>query len=115
MMRNRIHSVLAMRLIEAPSPLFSGNGLEWLTKVELDPQARLLVDCDLRQLEFLEKEIDVLDAELARRGYASDAVKLLMTLPAGPARTLGNPGNIGRVALWHVMWYTIVSVFVFCA
>jgi len=44
MMRNRIHSVLAMRLIEAPSPLFSGNGLEWLAKVELDPQARLLVD-----------------------------------------------------------------------
>jgi transposase len=60
MMRNRIHSVLAMRLIEAPSPLFSGNGLEWLTKVELDPQARLLVDCDLRQLEFLQKEIDML-------------------------------------------------------
>lgn len=81
MMRNRIHSVLAMRLIEAPSPLFSGNGLEWLTKVELDPQARLLVDSDLRQLEFLQREIDALDAELARRGYNSDPVKLLMTLP----------------------------------
>ena len=81
MMRNRIHSVLAMRLIEAPSRLFYGDGLEWLAKVELDPQARLLVDSDLRQLEFLQKEIDVLDAELARRGHASDPVKLLMTLP----------------------------------
>jgi transposase len=81
MMRNRIHSVLAMRLIEAPSGLFSGDGPDWLVTVELDPQARLLVDCDLRQLEFLQKEIDTLDAELARRGYASDPVKLLMTLP----------------------------------
>jgi transposase len=81
MMRNRIHAVLAMRLIEAPSRLFYGDGLEWLAKVELDPQARLLVDSDLRQLEFLQKEIEVLDAELARRGHASDPVKLLMTLP----------------------------------
>jgi len=70
-----------MRLIEAPSGLFYGDGLEWLAKVELDPQARLLVDSDLRQSEFLQKEIDALDAELARRGHASDPVKLLMTLP----------------------------------
>jgi transposase len=81
MMRNRIHSVLAMRLIEAPSPLFSAESLEWLATVELDDQGRLLLDSDLRQLEFLQKEIDVLDAELARRGHASDPVKLLMTLP----------------------------------
>jgi transposase len=80
-MRNRIHSVLAMRLTEAPTRLFSPAGLAWLAAVELDDQGRLLVDSDLRQLEFLQKEIDLLDAELAKRGYASDAVKLLMTLP----------------------------------
>lgn len=80
-MRNRIHSVLAMRLIEAPAQLFNGEGIEWLRAVELDGQARLLVDSDLRQLDFLQQEIDLLDAELARRGYASDRVKLLMTLP----------------------------------
>ena len=81
MMRNRIHSVLAMRLIEAAPRLFNAEGLDWLVRVELDPQARLLVDSDLRQLEFLQKEIDTLDAELAKRGHASAAVKLLMTLP----------------------------------
>ena len=80
-MRNRIHSVLAMRLIEAPARLFNAEGLEWLKAVELDDQARLLVDSDLRQLEFLQKEIDTLDTELARRGHQSDEVKLLMTLP----------------------------------
>jgi hypothetical protein len=81
MMRNRIHSVLAMRLVQSPSRLFKTEGLEWLGAVELDDQARLLVDSDLRQLDFLQKEIDALDAELARRGHASDPVKLLMTLP----------------------------------
>jgi len=35
-MRNRIHSVLAMRLIEAPLRLFGGDGLDWLMSVELD-------------------------------------------------------------------------------
>ena len=81
MMRNRIHSVLAMRLVEAPLRLFDAEGLAWLRTVELDAQARLLVDSDLRQLDFLQKEIDLLDDELARRGHASPQVKLLMTLP----------------------------------
>ena len=81
MMRNRIHSVLAMRLIEAPLRLFNAEGLAWLATVELGAQGRLLVDSDLRQLEFLQKEIDALDAELARRGHANAEVKLLMTLP----------------------------------
>ena len=82
MMRNRIHSVLAMRLVEAPLRLFGAAGRQWLATVELDDQARLLVDSDLRQLEFLQQEIDALDGELARRGYASDQVKLLMTAPS---------------------------------
>ena len=81
MMRNRIHSALAMRLVQEPSRLFKAEGLAWLGTVKLDDQARLLVDSDLRQLEFLQKEIDALDAELAKRGYASEHVKLLMTLP----------------------------------
>jgi len=81
MMRNRIHSVLAMRLIEEPGRLFSPAGLAWLHEIELDEQARLLIQSDLRQLEFLQKEIDLLDDELARRGHQSDPVRLLMTLP----------------------------------
>ena len=81
MMRNRIHSVLAMRLIQEPARLFSPAGLTWLNELELDEQARLLVQSDLGQLDFLQREIDLLDEELARRGYQSDPVKLLMTLP----------------------------------
>ena len=82
MMRNRIHSVLAMRLIEVSlKELFEAEGLEWLKSVEIDAQGRTLLDSDLRQLEFLQKEIAALDQELACRGHASAEVKLLMTLP----------------------------------
>jgi transposase len=82
MMRNRIHSVLAMRLIEGPSRWFNAEGLQWLATVPLDAQCRLLLDSDLRQLEFLQNEIHALDDELARRGQASAEVKLVMTLPS---------------------------------
>jgi len=80
MMRNRVHSVLAMRLVEEPKKLFNAEGRQWLKTVELDAQGRMLIDSDLRQLEFLDQEITTLDLELARRGHADGEVKLLMTL-----------------------------------
>ncbi len=86
-MRNRIHSVLATRLIETPARLFTPSALEWLAGLEMDEQARELVDLDLRQMEHVQKEIDLLDEELARRAYASEAAKLLMTLPGVDAAT----------------------------
>jgi transposase len=71
-----------MRLVEAPLKLFeSKQNQAWLKSVELDAQGRMLVDSDLRQLEFLDTEIALLDQELAQRGHVCDAVKLLMTLP----------------------------------
>ncbi len=88
MMRNRIHSVLAMRLIEVSRKhLFDADGVEWLATVEIDAQGRTLIDSDLRQLEDLQKEIDSLDLELAKRGHASEPVKLLMTLPGADVAT----------------------------
>ena len=87
-MRNRIHSVLAMRLIEVSRKhLFDADGVEWLATVEIDAQGRTLIDSDLRQLEDLQKEIDSLDLELAKRGHASEPVKLLMTLPGADVAT----------------------------
>jgi transposase len=81
-MRNRIHAVLAMRLILPPvKDLFSNAGIDWLRLVKIDDQARALIDSDLRLLEHVQNEIDLIDQELARRGHADRAVKLLMTLP----------------------------------
>jgi transposase len=99
-LRNRIHSLLAVRLIEAPARLFNGEGLEWLARVQLDPQGRLLLESDLRQMELLKQEIDALEEQLAQRGYQSDATKLLMTLPSVDLTTaqamLAAWGDAGR-------------------
>ncbi len=80
-LRNRIHATLAVRLIEAPARLFAGEGLRWLEGLELDAQGRQLIDSDLRQLHLFDQELAQLEQELACRGYESQTVKLLMTLP----------------------------------
>jgi transposase len=80
--RNRIHAVLAVRLIVPPDgKLFGVAGLAWLGQVKIDAAGRLMIDCELRLHAALEAEIGNLDVELARRGYAQEQVKLLMTLP----------------------------------
>ncbi len=84
-LRNRIHSVLAMRLLEPPGDLFSSKGLAWLEELlkggTLDEDAVLLIESDLRQLEQLAGEIDRFEDLLAREAYANGKVRLLMTLP----------------------------------
>jgi transposase len=80
--KNRLHAVLAMRLIAPPcADLFSGEGRDWLTSVELDAEGRLLLDSDLRLLGHVEEEIAALDKLLAEKAYPDARVKLLMTLP----------------------------------
>jgi transposase len=104
-MRNRIHSVLAMRLVEAPLRLFDAEGLEWLRTVELDDQARALIDSDLRQLEFLQKEIDAADGELACRGHASKHRRTNVTTARSPiAATARRAGCSSRR---HSIWTSI--------
>ena len=83
--RNRIHSLLAVRLLNVPfDELFGAAGRAWLETLsaeQLDAQGRLILEADLRQHDALEREIDTLETELARRGYSDARVKLLMTLP----------------------------------
>jgi transposase len=80
--RNRIHSMLARRLVTAPDgDLFSGKGLTWLKHVALDPLDRALVDADLRLLEALACECAALDAVIVHRSHNDLDVQLLMTIP----------------------------------
>src|SRR5207302_1038327 len=80
--KNRIHAVLAQRLILAPmDKLFGKYGLEWLRTVELDAEGRTMIESELRLLDALEKEIDAADDRLAKKGYDDLRVKLLMSLP----------------------------------
>lgn len=80
--KNRIHSVLHQRLIEAPAgDLFSPANLAWLRSLALDPFGRDALDRHLRQLDRVEQEISALTAQIAMHAHRTPAIKLLMTLP----------------------------------
>lgn len=80
--KNRLHGVLAQRLIVPPVlDLFSPKGIAWLRAAALDPEGRQMLDSQLRLLDSVEKEIAGSDASLAVQGYQDSRVKLLMTLP----------------------------------
>lgn len=80
--KNRLHAVLAMRLLVPPvDDLFSQKGRAWLQTVPLDAEGRAALDSDWRLLTRLEEEIGTLEQLLAQEAYADDRVRLLMTLP----------------------------------
>lgn len=80
--RNRIHAVLAQRLVAPPATgLFSTSGLAWLKNLELDPLGRALVESDLRLLTSLDQEFDVIDNMIIQECYEDPDIKLLMTMP----------------------------------
>ena len=83
--RNRIHSVLAMRLIETPDWLFSKSGVEWLEQQVqcgmLDEEAQVMIASDLTLMDQLQEQIDRFDSLLAQDAWQDQRVRLLMTLP----------------------------------
>jgi len=80
--RNRIHAVLARRLVKAPAGgLFTERGLAWLKAVELDPLDRALVDADLALLEALDQQSLAIDLMIVDESYADPDIQLLMTMP----------------------------------
>ena len=80
--KNRIHSVLHQRLIQAPhDDLFCPQSLAWLHQLDIDPLGRQALDRHLRQLAHIEEEIFDLSGTLAQQAHDDPRVKLLMTLP----------------------------------
>ncbi len=99
--KNRLHAVLAMRLIAPPvTQLFGAKGLAWLRHVVLDEEGRFLIDSDLRLLDHIEAEIGALDRLLVQKAHEDARVKLLMTQPGVDFRVaqtvLAALGDIGR-------------------
>jgi transposase len=80
-LKNRVHSVLHQRLIQAPKELFSKAGRAWLAALTLPPLARGEIDTLLRLLDALALEQAALRQEINKSAFASEAIKLLMTLP----------------------------------
>ncbi|NOX55508.1 MAG: IS110 family transposase [Planctomycetes bacterium] len=84
-LRNRIHSVLAMRLLVPPFGLFTQKGQAWLQELleseALDEDARLMLQSDLRLLQAVQEQIERLEQRLAEVSYPEESIRLLMTLP----------------------------------
>jgi transposase len=81
--KNEVHAVL-MRTLKGRPPMsdaFGRGGRIWLAELELPADERETVDGCLRQIDFLDGEITILERGIAEHALHSDAVKRLMTVP----------------------------------
>ena len=87
--KNEAQGVLARNLCErAPvTDTFGKAGRRWLARLELPLDERLTLDGCLRQVDFLDGEIAVLDAEIAKQALAWPEVLRLMSVPGVNVQT----------------------------
>jgi len=81
--KNEIHAVLMRCLVgRAPfSDLFGVKGRRWLAELELPPEERESVDSALRQVEFLDSEVEAVERLIATEALRSAEIRRLMTVP----------------------------------
>ena len=81
--KNEVHAALMRTLKGRPpmSDVFGRGGRVWLAELELPTDERETVDGCLRQIDFLDGEVAVLERGIAEHALQSDAVKRLMTVP----------------------------------
>jgi transposase len=87
--KNEAHAVLGRNLCERPpvTDAFGKGGRRWLAELQLPTDERLTLDGCLRQIDFLEIEVDSLDREIARQALAWPEVLRLMTVPGVNVQT----------------------------
>jgi len=81
--KNQIHAALMRSLIGRPpfADLFGVKGRRWLSGLELPEEERESVDSGLRQIEFLDSELEAVERLIAAAALESAEVKRLMTVP----------------------------------
>ena len=81
--KNQIHASLMRCLVgRAPfSDLFGAKGRRWLAELELAEEERESVDSALRQIEFLDSEIEAVERLISAAALESAEVRRLMTVP----------------------------------
>jgi transposase len=87
--KNEAQGVLGRNLCErAPvTDTFGKGGRRWLARLELPLDERLTLDGCLRQVDFLDGEIAILDGEIAKQALAWPEVLRLMTVPGVNVQT----------------------------
>src|SRR4051794_23068234 len=100
--KNQVHATLIRNLKGKPpvSDLFGARGRHWLAAQELPPDEQETVAACLRQIEFLDAEIALVERALAEQVLASAEMRRLLTLPGvnfvTAAALLAAIGEIGR-------------------
>jgi transposase len=81
--KNEVHAVLARCLLGRPpaSDLFGKAGRAWLGGRELAEEERETVDGCLRQIDFLDRELGLVDRKVAQFVADSADARRLMTIP----------------------------------
>lgn len=81
--KNEVHAALARCLLGKPeaSDLFGIEGRRWLDRLELPAEEAETVAGCLRQIDFLDSEIEALDRKLAEWAVRSDEARRLLTIP----------------------------------
>src|SRR4051812_22061518 len=81
--KNEVHAVLMRCLRGRPpaSDLFGVKGRRWLSEQDLPTTERETVDAAIRQVEFLDTEIEAVEQLIAAEALSWPEVKRLMTVP----------------------------------
>jgi transposase len=100
--KNQIHATL-MRCLVGRAPfadLFGKKGRHWLAELELPEEERESVDSALRQIEFLDQEVEAVERLIATDALESPEIRRLMTVPGVnvivAATFMAAIGDIGR-------------------
>ena len=99
--KNRIHAVLAKNGVKHEfSDLFGVEGTNFLKEIDLPHSQRITLDVLLRQLESTNKEIELVQEQIAVIAREDEDIKILMTIPGidyHSAMIIKNEiGEIGR-------------------
>lgn len=81
--KNEVHGALIRRLVAKPkvSDLFGLAGRRWLEGLELPDEERETVDSALRQIDFLEAELQTAERVIAQDAPLSVEMRRLMSVP----------------------------------
>jgi transposase len=81
--KNEIHAILIRRLKGRPdaSDLFGKKGRRWLAELELPVEERETLDSALRQIDFLDGEIGLVEQAIAHDALNWPDARRLMTVP----------------------------------
>jgi len=82
-LKNEVSSVLMRNLKRRPpvTDLFGVRGRAWLAGLDLPVDERETVEACLRQLDFLQGELELAERRIAEHAVGSDEIRRLMTIP----------------------------------